>query len=268
MIQQKIDIKKGIYILPSLITIGNIAFGFRSMIFSINGALSSAAWCIIIAIAFDVLDGRVARWTNTTSSFGIELDSLSDIVSFGIAPSILMYQMGLSTLGKPGFIIALFFVIAGALRLAKFNLKAHEGSVTGDFSGLPIPAAAGMLASFTLSYELFEMGPMITVKTIPLLMARMPFFFKSIPVAMILISLLMLSNIPYRGKGSTVNKPHSLQILLLVIVTLLLMVAYPQNMIFLVFFTYLLSGVCLHALRYLRLRRFLARAAQRTHEQE
>jgi CDP-diacylglycerol--serine O-phosphatidyltransferase len=107
------------------------------------------------SIIMDMVDGRIARMTNTTSRFGLEFDSLSDLISFGVAPAVLMYQMVLSGMNNPGIAIALFYVIAGALRLARFNVKAQDGESCTEFSGLPIPAAAGMLASFVLSYELF-----------------------------------------------------------------------------------------------------------------
>jgi len=246
---------KGIYVLPSVITSANLAAGFLSIIFSINSQFTPAAWAIIAAMALDIMDGRVARWTKSTSQFGIELDSLSDMVSFGVAPSVMMYQMVLNQMQKPGIMIAVFFVIAGALRLARFNVKAKDGESSSDFLGLPIPAAAGILASFVLSYELFEMGSEINVKTIPVLMNRMPFFFKSIPITMIIISILMISNIPYLGfKRYKFDRPKSLQILVLVVLSILLVVAYPQNTIFIIFLLYLISGIAIYFWRYWRLR--------------
>ena len=151
-------IRRGIYILPSLLTTGNLSAGFISVLLSIHSEFTMAAWCIILAILFDMLDGRVARWTNSTSNFGIELDSLADLVSFGVAPAVLMYQMVLYTMHKPGMAISLFYVIAGAIRLARFNAKANSGESSTDFVGLPIPAGAGILASFVLSYQLFADG--------------------------------------------------------------------------------------------------------------
>ena len=249
---------RGIYILPSLITAGNLAAGFVSMLYSINMQFTQAAWSIIIAIGFDMLDGRVARLTKSTSKFGVELDSLADLVSFGVAPAILIYQMVLHSMHKPGIAIALFFVIASALRLAKFNVKAQDGESSSDFSGLPTPAAAGIIASFVLSYELFEQGQEITVKTIPILMKRMPFFFKTLPLLMILVSFLMISNVPYLGfKKFRFNRPKSLQLLILIVISILLVVSYPQNSIFIIFMLYLLSGAFVYISRYLRLQRSL-----------
>jgi CDP-diacylglycerol--serine O-phosphatidyltransferase len=269
---------RGIYLLPSLFTAANLAAGFLSVIYSIGHQYSEAAWAIMIAIGMDMIDGRVARWTKSTSRFGVEFDSLSDLISFGVAPAILMYQMLLRTMHRPGIAIALFFVLAGAMRLARFNVKTQEGEGGSDFSGLPIPAGAGMLASFVLSYELFLAGSVepMTVKTIPLIMQRMPFFFKIIPVLMVLISVLMISTVPYMAfKKFKADRPKSLELISLVIIGIILIVTYPQNTIFLIFFGYLLSGVIGYAWRYWRLRKALIRsfrlkrtAAEQQHQEK
>lgn len=252
---QREKILRGLYILPSLFTAGNLVFGFLSIIYSIDEKFTPAAWCILIAMIMDIVDGRIARWTKSTSSFGIEFDSLADLISFGMAPSILMYMMMLHTMNKPGIAIAVFFVVAGALRLARFNVKAQDGQSSNNFVGLPIPAAAGILASFALSYELFEGGQEITVKTIPLLMKRMPFFFKSIPVLMIIISFLMVSSVPYLAiKKFKLNRPKSFQVFTLIMIGILLVLAYPQNTIFIIFLLYLISGLMGFIWRYIRLR--------------
>lgn len=258
---KKIDLKRGIYILPSLLTAGNMSFGFISMINSFHYNFTLAAWCIMGAIVMDATDGRVARWTRTTSNFGIEFDSLADLVSFGLAPAVMMYQLMLQTLGKPGVAIALFFVLSGALRLARYNVKANEGEFSSDFAGLPIPAAAGILASFVLSYELFAKGGPLTVKTIPLIMERMPLFFKAIPPTMIIIALLMVSTIPYAGfKKMKWSRPKSLQVLVFLTASILLVLTYPQNTIFAIFLLYIISGLIAYVWRYLRLRSAVGRA--------
>lgn len=250
---------RGIYILPSLFTAGNLGLGFLSIIYSIHNSFTPAAWAIMMALAMDMIDGRIARWTKSTSSFGVEFDSLADLISFGVAPSLMMYQMVLHTMNKPGIVIALFFVMAGAMRLARFNIKAQSGETGAEFIGLPIPAAAGILASFVLSYELFEVGPEITVKTIPILMKRMPFFFKTIPIAMVLISFLMISSVPYIAfKRLNLNRPKSLQLVTLIIIGILLVLAYPQNTIFIIFLFYLISGIAVYVVRLWRLRRSAA----------
>ena len=247
---------RGIYILPSLITSCNIAIGVMSIISSFNGDFTKAAWMIFICMALDIMDGRVARWTKTTSKFGVELDSLSDLVSFGVAPAILIYFMILKNLGRSGDAIAIFYVITSALRLARFNVTSKDGEFSEHFTGLPVPAGAGILASFVLSYQLFEMGSEVTAKTIPLIMKRMPFFFNVVPLFTVIISLLMISNVPYLGfKTFRFHRPKSLQLLILLVVGILLVITYPQNTIFIVFSLYLFSGAGLYLVRYWRLRR-------------
>lgn len=249
------DIRRGIYILPSLFTGANLAIGFLSVLYAIDNQFTAAAWAIMAAIVMDVLDGRVARMTNTTSRFGLEFDSLSDVVSFGVAPAVLMYQMVLSGMGKPGIAIALLYVLTGALRLARYNLKAQDGESGSGFLGLPIPAGAGMLASFVLSYELFLNGQQVTVKTIPIIMQRMPFFFHILPVLMIMISILMISTVPYVAfKGFKPGRPKSLQLITLLMVAILFIIAFPQNSIFILFLAYLLSGFVAYIVRFWRLR--------------
>ncbi len=205
--------KRGIYLLPAIFTIANIACGMLSVFSSVDGNFDRAAWLIIVAIILDMVDGRVARLTNTQSLFGVNIDSFADLISFGVAPSFMMYKMVLVKLSNPGIAIAVFYVIATALRLAKFNVKAIEsnGESESFFEGLPSPAGAGILSSFVLSYELFEAGQQITVKTIPLIEKRMPFFLKSIPVMMVLVSLLMISTVKYAGfKKIKLNRAQSL----------------------------------------------------------
>jgi CDP-diacylglycerol--serine O-phosphatidyltransferase len=239
-----------------------MSMGFLSVIYSIHGQFAAASWCILLAIVFDGLDGRVARWTHSTSSFGIEFDSLADLVGFGIAPSILMYLMVLQTLNKPGIAIALFYVLACAIRLARFNVKALEGVPSTHFVGLPTPAGAGILASFALSYELFENGE-VTFKTIPLIMEKMPFMFKCIPVLIVAISLLMVSSVPYAAmKNMKMNKPKSFQLFTLLVIGIILIISYPQNTIFIIFLLYLLSGIMGYIWRYIRLRQSLSLSAR------
>ena len=255
---------RGLYLLPSLFTSANLVAGILSIILSIENEFTPAAWAIILSMLMDMIDGRVARWTKTTSSFGIEFDSLADLVAFGVAPSILMYQMMLHTMHRPGIAIAVFYALCGALRLARFNTKAQGGEPTTHFLGLPIPAGAGILASFALSYELFEGGGgEITAKSIPLLMHRMPFFFKSIPILMVVIALLMVSTVPYAAfKKFKFNRPKSLQLFILILIGFLLVLTYPQNTIFIIFLMYLLSGLLGYVWRYFRLRQAMIRAAR------
>jgi len=260
MIKADSPMKRGIYLFPSMVTLGNLAAGVVSILFSTQDHLTSAAWCIIAGIIMDMLDGRVARWTGATSAFGVELDSLCDLVTFGVAPGILMFEVALYALGRPGYMIVVFFAMTAALRLARFNLRAHSGETSTHFLGLPVPAAAGILASFVLSYELFEDSPVVSVKTIPMVMRNMPFFFKFVPLVMIVLSFLMVSSVQYGNfKQLKLGRPKSVQNLAFLLVGVLLIFTYPQNMIFIVFSLYVLTGLISLAWRF-----YHAQRAKRT----
>lgn len=144
-LQRKPGLRKGAAILPSLFTIGNLFLGFSAMIHSLRFDFETAGQLIVVAVIFDMLDGRIARMTGTTSDFGAQLDSLADIVSFGVAPAVLAYQWGLATLNR-SFLAAFFFVMCAGIRLARFNVqrKVVDGRY---FVGLPTPAAAGFVIS-------------------------------------------------------------------------------------------------------------------------
>jgi CDP-diacylglycerol--serine O-phosphatidyltransferase len=207
----------------------------------------------MFAIAFDMMDGRIARLTKTTSEFGVQLDSLSDLTSFGIAPAVMMYQLVLNSMGKVGKSIAVLFILCSALRLAKFNVRANGKEVHSSFMGLPTPASAGLLISFVLSYELFIAGldQSLTFKTIPILMKNMPVFFKTMPVMMGLLSLLMVSNIPYVSfKKMEFSKPKVFRLLILMVFLIWLIVTFPQNIIFILFTLYVFSGTLAYAAKY------------------
>lgn len=258
------SLKKGLYVLPSMFTAGNLASGFLSIIYAINGDFNLSAWFIILAIAFDMTDGRVARLTKTMSKFGMEFDSLCDLISFGVAPAILMYQLVLNTKGNVGIAISVLFVVASAIRLAKFNVKAmepvDESKPKSDmFSGLPTPASAGLIASFVLSYEIFD-GSVLNFKTIPLLMKKMPFFFEAMPIIMLLLAFLMVSTVPYGAfKHVKWTRPKSIQVFFLAIVFIVLICTYPQNTIFIIFLLYVLSGFAVLLVRGYKIRKTLTK---------
>ncbi len=138
-----------IYIVPNIVTTANMFCGFYSMVASIHNDFVGAAWGILAAAVFDALDGRIARLARATSRFGVEYDSLSDLLSFGMAPAILLYQSALEPFGRLGWMAAFLFVACGALRLARFNVTT-ENLPKGYFQGLPIPGAAGMVATFMI----------------------------------------------------------------------------------------------------------------------
>jgi len=245
---EKNKLKKGIFILPSLFTCGNMTFGILSIFSSIHGNFIQAAWFLIGALACDILDGRIARMTKTTSEFGMQLDSLSDLISFGVAPAVMMYMLVLNTMGKIGISIAVLYVLCCALRLARFNVLAQSGEIHKHFVGLPTPASAGVILSFVLSYQLLIPEEYaLNFKTIPALMELMPVFFNVMPVVIVVLSFLMVSNIPYMSfKKMKLTRIRTIELFALLIVLIILIVVYPQNIIFIIFMIYAASGILIH----------------------
>jgi CDP-diacylglycerol---serine O-phosphatidyltransferase len=133
-----------VYVLPALFTVGNVFCGYLSMDAAVRGRFDYAAMLIFAAAILDGLDGRVARWAGATSAFGEQLDSLADVVSFGVAPAFLVYRWGLIDFGRAGLLVSFLFVVCGACRLARFNVQIHVVDKR-YFVGLPIPSAAGAL---------------------------------------------------------------------------------------------------------------------------
>ena len=138
--------RRGTYLLPSIITVGNMFCGYACIVYATRGELAAAAPFIGFAVVLDMLDGRIARMTNTTSAFGLELDSLADIISFGVAPVVLAFSWVLSDLGRIGWATGFVYLTAAAIRLARFNIQS-SGSDKRYFIGMPSPPAAGVVAS-------------------------------------------------------------------------------------------------------------------------
>ncbi|MBT3392520.1 MAG: CDP-diacylglycerol--serine O-phosphatidyltransferase [Elusimicrobiaceae bacterium] len=228
--------------LPSLFTVGNMAFGFFSILNSFHGNFLKAGWFILGAMVLDMLDGRIARMLKAESSFGVEMDSLADFLSFSIAPAILMYFFALKSYPY-GAMIAFIYTLFGALRLAKFNVLAHSGNMSKiHFSGLPTPAGAGILASFAISYTLLQMGA--DKHTIKWLANYMPTIYNVIALVMLLLSVLMVSNIKYAAfKGKSLLKPRNIRDLVFLIILVFVLIKYPQDIIFLVFCIYVIVGI-------------------------
>jgi CDP-diacylglycerol--serine O-phosphatidyltransferase len=146
---------KKIYLVPNLVTTANLFCGFYSLLATLQGDFLVAAWAIVAGSVFDLLDGRIARLAKATSQFGVEYDSLSDLLSFGVAPALLVYQWALLPWARVGWLVAFLYLTCGALRLARFNASAG-GSPKAYFQGLPIPMAAGLIASFVLFHQVTE----------------------------------------------------------------------------------------------------------------
>lgn len=244
----------GISFLPSIITAANMAIGFYSITASIRSDWPVAGWCIMASILMDMFDGRIARWTNSSSKFGIEFDSLADLISFGVAPAIMMYLLVLKDYGRIGFAIALFFVICGALRLARFNLKSHmDSEPTPYFVGLPIPAAGGILASFVILYDIWSAGK--KARTIKLVMKQIPAFYHLLPGIVFVLAILMVSGLRYSSfKKMNLLKPRTIRAFLITVLVCMMVYIYPQNAIFILFIGYICSGFFEYFFRLYRLR--------------
>ncbi|MDA8813623.1 CDP-diacylglycerol--serine O-phosphatidyltransferase [Candidatus Pseudothioglobus singularis] len=229
---EKTPIKRGIYLLPSVLTTFGMFAGFYSIISSINGEFTIAAISIMIAMMWDTLDGRVARLTNTQSAFGAEYDSLADLVSFGLAPALLVYEWSLYELGRFGWLAAFVYLACAALRLARFNTQVGIADKR-FFQGLPSPAAAGVIASMiwlkiwtfaSFDSEVISLG-----------------YYLGAGIT-ILCGILMVSNVRYYSFKELDSKKASFRFLLLIVLSLIIMMYKPNIILFTGFFLYLLSG--------------------------
>ncbi len=232
--------RKVVYLLPNLLTSGCLFFGFFSIISSIRLNFESAAIFIIVAGVFDSLDGRVARLTNTTSKFGVEYDSLSDMVSFGVAPGILSYLWALQDYQRLGWLAAFLYVATTALRLAKFNTMSQSPLTDKSyFSGLPCPAAAGVIATTVLLFNHLE----ITRK------------YYDIPIIILIytLSFLMVSNVKYFS-FKKMNKINISNFILMVLIMFIFSIVAlePPISLFVIVFSYLISGPILFIVRIFR----------------
>tara|TARA_B100000315_G_scaffold130524_1_gene120126 strand:- start:7908 stop:8687 length:780 start_codon:yes stop_codon:yes gene_type:complete len=226
--KSKTKFKKGIFIIPSLLTIFNVFCGFYAIVAAINGRFYEAAVAIIIAGFFDILDGRVARLMNSSSEFGVQLDSLADIISFGLAPSILIYMWVLKPFGRLGWMAAFLFVLCGVLRLARFNIQTQLAK-SNYFIGLPTPAAAGFIATTVIvTREIFSIE-----KLHPLVIVG----------GVYLLAFLMVSTIKYRNfKNLDLRDKKPFRIFLFSVLSIYIIAAIPQVALFLMAVVYLLSG--------------------------
>ena len=145
-------LRRGVYLLPSLFTLGNMFCGYACVVFAMRGEFETAAPFIGFAVVLDMLDGRIARLTGSASAFGVEFDSLADVISFGMAPAILVFTWGLEPLGRLGWAAGFLFMSAAAMRLARFNIQANQGGDRRYFVGMPSPAAAGVPAATVFAF--------------------------------------------------------------------------------------------------------------------
>lgn len=220
--------RKGIYILPNLFTTASLFAGFYAIVAAMSGNFEIAPIAIFIAMVLDGLDGRVARWTHTESDFGAQYDSLVDMVSFGIAPALIMYQWALSGLGKLGWLIAFIYVVGAGLRLARFNTQLGTDD-KHSFIGLPSPSAAAVVMGLVWVLQSYGV-PSKEISFVAL------FFTLS-------AGLLMVSNVPYRSfKDINIKGRVSFMAVLAVPLVLVLILLDPPQVLFGGFLIYVLSG--------------------------
>ncbi len=222
--------KKGIYIIPNLFTSGNLFCGVFAVISVFNAEFSKAAIAILLASIFDTLDGKLARLTKTTSKFGVEYDSLADMVSFGVAPGLLVYSWALGPYGRLGWVAVFLYIVCGALRLARYNVQISDAE-SKDFVGLPIPAAASFIATLVmLDSYILHFGKEI----LPSLILAVTY----------VLAFLMVSTIRYRSlKGFNLRDRKPFGVLVGLVLVLLVFVNSPQVMLFTLFALYVVSGL-------------------------
>jgi CDP-diacylglycerol--serine O-phosphatidyltransferase len=231
--------RRGAAILPSLFTTGNLFLGFWSIIRAIHAEYELAAPLIFWAIVLDMLDGRIARMTGTTSEFGGELDSLADLISFGVAPALLAYSWAFAPVPRAGWLAAFLFLCCGALRLARFNVQRH--SLDGRFFvGLPIPAAAGQVAA--------------VVALLPAPLTERPAAMAGL-AAVVALAFLMVSTFRYRSfKGVDLKSRRSYVSVVGIAVALVVLFLHTEGVLVTLTTLYVLSGPSAYLFGLLRRR--------------
>jgi CDP-diacylglycerol--serine O-phosphatidyltransferase len=229
-----------VFLLPSLMTVGNLFCGYACVVYSTRGDFDTAAILIGIAMVLDALDGFLARLTNSSSAFGVELDSLADVVSFGLAPAILAFTWGLWPLGRLGWAAGFVYVTAAAMRLARFNIQTGGAMDKRYFVGLASPSAAAVIASTVYIYPWGLQDPRLAILALP--MVLVPGF-------------LMVSTIRFRSiKSIDVGWRRSYLALFLGALTIALIAAHPRVALVALAYTYMLWGVVMFVVSRLRRR--------------
>jgi CDP-diacylglycerol--serine O-phosphatidyltransferase len=243
--------KRGVYVLPSLFTTMGLFSGFYSLIASIQGNFEVAAWAILAAAVFDMLDGRVARLLHAETDFGAEYDSLCDMMSFGVAPAVLVYLWALINLGpdmhRLAWLGAFFVVACAALRLARFNVR-HDEQDQRYFQGLPTPAAALFIATAVLYHVDLHAEPR-------------PWLWLGLSV---FLSWLMVSNVRFiSGKDVDLKKRRSPGMLVIMVVAIGFLAVDPYRMPFTVMFAYCMHGPLLSLWQKWKLSQYRIKRRQR-----
>ncbi len=222
--------RRAVYLVPNAITCTSMFFGFLSIIWAVQGRFTDACLALLVSALMDGLDGKVARLTHSASEFGVQFDSLADLVAFGIAPAVLVFQWQLEHLGRFGVAIAFVYAACGALRLARFNVNAHTGSKR-YFIGLPIPAGACTVVCYVLFAELFAASlPGLTLA--------------AAAVLTFCVGLLMVSNVRYFSfKEYDIFRAHPYRTLVAFLILLALLYSEPRVVGFLYCAIYIVSGL-------------------------
>jgi len=228
----KVRRRHGVSLLPSLFTMGNLFCGYASIVHTLRGDFGTAALFIGLGYAFDMCDGFIARLTGSASDFGVEFDSLADVVSFGVAPALLSYHWGLEALGRRGWLAGFIFVAAAALRLARFNIQAAGTTDKRYFVGMPSPAAASIIAATVFAFPK-GLGPDDLRWSLPAL-------------AMVIVpALLMVSTVRFRSFKKfdlQARRPYTVLLLVAIGIVLINDVQLLPYMLLTVSYSYLLSG--------------------------
>ncbi len=219
--------ERGIYVLPSLFTTAGLFSGFYALIAAVQGRYELAAWALIVAAVFDILDGRVARLLHAESDFGAQYDSICDMLSFGIAPAVLVYLWALAPLHKAGWLAAFLIAACSALRLARFNVQQDTQSKR-YFNGLPTPASAMLIATAVLFYEDSQLIP-----------ASWLWFGISVTLAW-----LMVSRVPFfAGKDVDLQRRRPAITLLIFLVVIVFIMVNPHMNLFVLAMAYCIHGI-------------------------
>jgi len=220
--------RRGAYLLPSLFTMANMFCGYACIMFAIRGDYERAAPFIGFAVVLDMLDGRIARLTGATSAFGTEFDSLADVVSFGVAPAVLVFEWGLTGFGRMGWAAGFIYLSAAAIRLARFNIQSTASHDKRYFVGMPSPAAAAVPAATVFAYPYGLQG-----------------WLAGLALAVVLIpGFLMVSTIRYHSfKTIDLRAPRSYRKLMFVSLVIAAIVTHPQVTLVVLAYLYLLSGL-------------------------
>ena len=241
-------VKRGIYLLPNVLTTFGLFAGFFAIILATRGQYADAAVAIFVAMLWDGLDGRVARLTNTQSEFGAQYDSMADMISFGVAPALLMYFWQFSDMGKAGWLAAFVYTAAGALRLARFNTQISNEDKR-YFQGLPSPAAAALIAGMVWTKQsigVTDYDQYLTLVSWVILVGA---------------GVLMVSNVRYYSfKDINLKGRSSFKFLLIATLILIVVTVWPSAILFVFFLAYALSGLIMTMIEVRKKRRLKKRA--------